>query len=283
MYHTPQTDYLLISYTDTLPDVCAAAVQSLTAAYSQVYDTESQEYLKQRTAELQARRVELSKKISDLDLKISAAAGSAGTANADHLYDAAVQRFTNMETLVAQARVELATAEGERGQVGRTAQNIDAIEGQIASLNELRDQSKQEMTELGQKRLEMDRLRTAKEPIEKELEETDQGIDALQFESGIGGRLVVVTAGETPLAPFDDKKNGLHGSRLSCRRPDSRCGDPSSGASQHTVSKLGRSRSRRYSRVAPAGRRPGHQQQRDGRPNKTRRGQVCPSDPHNVE
>jgi Mrp family chromosome partitioning ATPase/uncharacterized protein involved in exopolysaccharide biosynthesis len=204
--HTPQTDYLLISYTDTHPEVCAAAVQSLTAAYSQVYDSESQAYLKQRTAELQARRNELSNKIAEFDLQISAAAGSAGTANADHLYDAAVQRFTNMETLVAQARVELATAEGERGQVGRTAQNIDALEAQIASLNELCDQSKQEMTALGQKRLEMDRLRTAKEPIEKELEETDQGIDALQFESGIGGRLVVVTAGETPLAPSDDKK-----------------------------------------------------------------------------
>ncbi|HYO07778.1 MAG TPA: hypothetical protein VER17_02295 [Tepidisphaeraceae bacterium] len=101
-----------------------------------------------------------------------------------------------------------ASAEGGAGQAmalatGMTPEQLKANE---ANIRKLYDRLKTETDELGRKCLDIDQLRAKAEDVKTRLDETNQRIDQLNIEAGVGGRISIESRGDPPLGPAKDQR-----------------------------------------------------------------------------
>ena len=95
------------------------------------------------------------------------------------------------------------TQTGQPGLVGRSLDELKEDETNLAVLNkEVKDQ----MASLGLKKMTVEAVRSETDKTRSELGDLTQKLASLGVDSGLTGRLTVVSNGEVPLAPYRDRR-----------------------------------------------------------------------------
>ena len=89
------------------------------------------------------------------------------------------------------------------GLAGRTAEELKADEVNLFRLN--RD-SKEQMATLGGKKLRFDGMQAEVTHLQVEMADVSAKLSTLQLESGLSGRLSVMSSAEVPLQPYRDRR-----------------------------------------------------------------------------
>lgn len=104
----------------------------------------------------------------------------------------------------------VATAQGlgdpKMGPVLTAGKSADVLRANLASLTELYATTKKEMVDLGAKQNALRRLREQLKDARDEQDLLSKRLAELQDEGSLGGRLTVISTGETPLAPERNKR-----------------------------------------------------------------------------
>ena len=91
---------------------------------------------------------------------------------------------------------------GDRG----GGMSVRQLRDRQVHLRELYSHTRTEMLDLGRKKLQIDNLRVEMESVQKRLDDTKFRIDQLALESMRGGRIDVVSRGDRPILPYEDKR-----------------------------------------------------------------------------
>ena len=87
--------------------------------------------------------------------------------------------------------------------------SLTALQTTESNLMRLGDKAKDEMTTIGNAKLALEQMMAEKEAIRTELAGLGQRIELLRGEGALGGRLSVISMGETPLLPNSSKRMQL--------------------------------------------------------------------------
>lgn len=123
-----------------------------------------------------------------------------------------IEAQADLDTLSSQireyARLYMQRSTGAVGAAGpgATVESIDQLKEREQNLSVLVERAKQSTLDLGRKRLQIDSLQAQIDEKQKRLAETEARLEQLSVESGVGGRLSVMTYGETPIGPYNDKR-----------------------------------------------------------------------------
>lgn len=90
--------------------------------------------------------------------------------------------------------------------VSLVAGNLDQMQQRERQLRPLVEQARSEFLELGRKQIQIAGLRRDVEDKQALLHDTKTRLEQLSVESGVGGRINVLTYGETPAVPYSDKR-----------------------------------------------------------------------------
>lgn len=90
--------------------------------------------------------------------------------------------------------------------VAFAGQSREVLQTYEQGIGQLDESARQQMKELAAKRLQIENLEPQEEKVREELEEVTHRMQSLQIESGGGGRLEIISAGETPIAPSRDRR-----------------------------------------------------------------------------
>ncbi len=108
----------------------------------------------------------------------------------------------------AQAAPAAAASAAVPGLIGRSA---DELKGFEANLMQLNKEAKDQLTAVGSKKLKIEAIRAEIDKNKSELNDVVQKLSSIQIESGLSGRLSVMSNGEVPLLPFRNRRVHLAG------------------------------------------------------------------------
>lgn len=155
-------------------------------------DPEMREYLKERQAA--SRRLEL------LKLRFLPSHRDVIEAQAE------LNNVTNEIREYAERYRQRPTGSAVSPESGVGVESLEQLQERERNLTILVDKGRQSTLDLGRKRLQIDSLQAQIEEKRKRLAETDARLEQLSVESGVGGRLSVMTYGEAPISPYNDKR-----------------------------------------------------------------------------
>jgi len=292
----PGSDLLTVTYTDTNPNVAAAAVKSIIHAYQALYSGENSQIQQEQLQALEKRRRELQADLDAAQAQSRAVSGEIGFTNAETLYNNAVVRVTRLSSMLEDIRVAMELSKGQvrtpapvvtadttmreyiasrdalenklraleaagygekhplvvetrsllqlaNQRVERYGRQLQAQQAALASqgaaagsangglsgaaalvglppevlksseqsISKLYEQARAEMIDLGNKRLQLENLKASADKMNRDLADVTQHMQTLQVEAGLSGRLNVITTGEVPTAPFQDRRIQLAG------------------------------------------------------------------------
>lgn len=84
--------------------------------------------------------------------------------------------------------------------------SLERLQTEQKNIRALYDTAKAETLDMGRKCVELDSLHNDSETLKTHLEETKEGIEQINLESSVGGRLTVESHGDRPLQPIKDKR-----------------------------------------------------------------------------
>ncbi len=294
-------EHLKVIYDSNDPVFAATAVQSIVAAYVEMYNSMDKKTTNEKTAALASRQETLVKQLEDMDKQLRAEAEKYGSSSIDQFYETAVTHLTRVESSLIDVRIALALTDGrgegvaalspqqiarfdptmnryqaEREQLEMELQQLrlrgygenhkqviqakrmldltesrikeyvrefaatnaggqqsmvpsmpvppgqaagpslfgksrDELQAYEANLLELNKTVREQVATLGAQKLKMEAMRAERAKLKEELSMVTQQIATMQLESGISGRLSVMSNGETPLLPFRDRRMHLAG------------------------------------------------------------------------
>ena len=214
----PGTDFLDITFTDANPEVAAAGVQSLVAAYHSVFAREDEQFQKTRLNVLSDRRADLRSQLLALQEKaqVVAQGGASGGPRLSEqeiaITDQSMRAYlSELERLNDQLQackshgygpnhpemVRVRTAiENTRLRADDYADTYRAFRAAEAAYGGTGNANHAQLDPL---KMEIDRVST-------ELAQVSTRFEALQDQVRLGNQLRVITAGEVPLTPFQDRR-----------------------------------------------------------------------------
>ncbi|MCY2954891.1 MAG: hypothetical protein NTU53_23415 [Planctomycetota bacterium] len=93
--------------------------------------------------------------------------------------------------------------------IGLHAESPTELRARQQRVKPLYDQAKQEVVEIGRKNLQIAALHADADAVRSKLEETKVRMEQLSVESPAGGRMVVVSTGDRPVAPHNSKRGAI--------------------------------------------------------------------------
>ena len=290
-------EHLKLIYESDDPRFAATAVQSIVAAYVQLYNSTDKQATGEKTGALSARRDDLLKKMEAMDVELRSKSVEFGSSNVDRFYEAAVSQLTRVESSLIDVRIALALTDGKRGGqthfspqqmarfdptmaryladrenletdlqqlrlrgygeehkqviatkktleltvariqdyaadfqdtrptpnngvngaapqaasgslMGRSSEDLRIDEANLLTLNK---DVKEKVAALGAQKLGLEAMRAGQGKLKDEYAAVTETLAIMQLESGISGRLSVMSNGEVPLLPTRDRRIHLAG------------------------------------------------------------------------
>lgn len=90
-----------------------------------------------------------------------------------------------------------------------TVSTVEQLENQEKRLANLHQKTKDELQKISSKRRQIETVVREQESVEKRLSDTQNRIDQLSLESSVSGRIHVLTRGDVPVEPFNDKRAAI--------------------------------------------------------------------------
>ncbi len=118
-----RSDHLRVTFTNKDPEVAAAAVRSIIAAFEQVFVADQQRNEDQRMALLRARRDNLSENLRQIEEAIGPVADGHAAAELESLYAAASVRVTKLRSALTDVQIAMAGGPDVTGRGGASARS----------------------------------------------------------------------------------------------------------------------------------------------------------------
>lgn len=95
------------------------------------------------------------------------------------------------------------------GALALAMRSPDQLRADAQGVERLWNEARTDVSNLGAQRMELDAIKAQAASLSGELADVTRRIEHLRVESGVGGRLNVISSGETPIAPVVDQRKKL--------------------------------------------------------------------------
>ncbi len=223
--HAANTELIAVKFTDRDPHVAALAVKSILMAYATVSaDVADDANRMQVLEDLRTSLVNQKRSLGDQILALANEFGSFESDESLSRYRLKLEQQNQLEFALQKVALDISIAKAMSGTAATSTQPLTTVPGtgpannrpslqellaREAGIRDLLEQIRAETKTLGQKDLQIRKLKADQDAISKKLAEVSTRIDQLNLEATLSNRIIILSYGETPTAPLPNKRRPL--------------------------------------------------------------------------